>query len=87
MQTKFWKGLLLILGNSQETLMKGRPENENPEWRRELAQGHWDKSHFLGHAVGTSHSDHGRVSDKLSSDCFEDKIETGGIRKVQGMES
>lgn len=29
-QTKFWKGLLLILGNSQETLMKGRPENGKP---------------------------------------------------------
>lgn len=26
-QRKFWKGLLLILDNSQETLMKGRPEN------------------------------------------------------------
>ena len=26
-QRKFWKGLVLILDNSQETLMKGRPEN------------------------------------------------------------
>ena len=60
---------------------------ENPEQRWELARGHWDKPHFLGHAVGTSHSDHGRASDKLSSDCVKDKIETGGIMRVQGTES
>ena len=64
-----------------------RETNRNSESRRELPRGHWDKPRFLGRAVGTSHSDHGRVSDKLSSACFTDKIQIGGVRRVQGMES